>query len=130
MERAVLIYDADCGFCRWSVAKILRWDRRGILRAIPFQDPEGDALLGDMDAERKTASWHLVTSDGRVYSAGEAVGPLGDLLPAGKPISVLARTFPGATERAYGWVADHRDRLGRLLGTQACSVDPSRSQTR
>ena len=127
MERAVLIYDAGCGFCRWSVAKILRWDRRGLLRALPFQDPEGDALLGDMDPERKVSSWHLVT-EGRVYSAGEAVPPLAELLPAGKPIALLAGRFPRATERAYEWVADHRDQLGRRLGAQACAVDPSRAR--
>ena len=127
MERAVLIYDAACGFCRWSVAKILRWDRRGLLRAVPFQDPEGDALLGDMDPERKVSSWHLVT-EGRLYSAGEAVPPLAELLPAGKPIALLAGRFPRATERAYEWVADHRDQLGRRLGAQACAVDPSRAR--
>ena len=130
MEQAVLVYDADCGFCRWSVAKILRWDRRGLLRAVALQDAEADALLGDMETERKMASWHLVTSDGRVTSAGEAVAPLAEMLPAGKPIEVLARLFPRATERAYGWVADHRDRLGRRLGERACSVDPSRPGVR
>jgi predicted DCC family thiol-disulfide oxidoreductase YuxK len=129
MERSVLIYDGDCGFCRWSVDKILRWNRRDSLRAVPFQDPEGDALLGDMDEERKVASWHLVAPDGRVYSAGAAVPALAELLPAGTPIALLARRFPGATERAYEWVADHRDELGRRLGTRACSVDPSRART-
>ena len=130
MERAVLIYDAECGFCRWSVDKILRWDRRGALRAVPFQDPEGDALLGEMAEDRKVASWHLVTPDRRVYSAGEAVAPLAELLPAGTPMALLARRFPGPTERAYAWVAEHRDELGRRLGVQACSVDPSRARTR
>jgi alpha-1,6-mannosyltransferase len=128
MERAVLVYDADCGFCRWSVAKILRWDRRGSLRAVAAQDPEADALLGGMDAERKMASWHLVTPDGRVYSAGAAVRPLWEMLPRGKPVALLARLLPGTTERAYAWVADHRDQLGRRLGEQACSVDPGRQR--
>ena len=94
---------------------------------MPFQDPEGDALLGDMDPERKVSSWHLVT-EGRLYSAGEAVPPLAELLPAGKPIALLAGRFPRATERAYEWVADHRDQLGRRLGAQACAVDPSRAR--
>jgi len=126
MERSTLLYDADCGFCRWSLAKILRWDTRGRIRPVPLQDPEADELLGDMDEERKMASWHLVTPDGRVYSAGDAVPPLAAALPAGAPVAALARAFPGTTGRVYSWVADHRDQLGRRLGAQACSVDPTR----
>src|SRR5438552_9339455 len=26
-EQSVLLYDQDCGFCRWSLDKILAWDR-------------------------------------------------------------------------------------------------------
>ena len=27
-----LLYDSDCGFCKWSLDKILLWDRHGRLR--------------------------------------------------------------------------------------------------
>jgi predicted DCC family thiol-disulfide oxidoreductase YuxK len=123
--RAVLLYDADCGFCRWSTARILGWDRRGRIRAVALQDPEADRLLSGMDLEKRMASWHLVTPDGRVRSAGAGAPELLRLLPGGTPLAVIASTLPGTTERAYRWVADHRDWLGRRLGTQACSVDPS-----
>ncbi len=126
MDRATLLYDEDCGFCRWSLANILRWDRRGAVRPVALQDPEAEELLDGMDAERKMASWHLVTPEGRIYSGGDAVPPLAKLLPAGAPVAALARSFPGTTRRLYGWVADHRDELGRRLGTKACSVDPTR----
>src|SRR5437879_10421332 len=124
MERSILLYDADCGFCRWSLAKILRWDSRGRIRPVPLQAPEADRLLAGMDEERKMASWHLVTADGRVYSAGDAVPPLARLLPGGAPLAWLAGAFPGATDRLYRWVADHREWLGGRLGAEACSVDP------
>jgi predicted DCC family thiol-disulfide oxidoreductase YuxK len=81
-----------------------------------------------MDAELRMASWHLVTPDGRVHSAGEAVAPLAALLPAGKPIAALARAFPGTADRLYAWVANHRDELGRRLGAHACSVDPNEAR--
>lgn len=126
MKRAVILYDNDCGFCRWSLARILAWDRRGRLRAVPLQDPEADELLEGMEHERKMASWHIATPEGRVYSAGDAVPQLARLLPAGAPIARLATAFPGVTNRAYRWVAGNRERLGRALGEQACSVDPSR----
>ncbi len=61
------------------------------------------------------ASWHLVGPDGKVTSAGAAAGPLLRLLPAGRPLASLVERFPGATERSYRWVADHRSAIGRLV---------------
>lgn len=111
MERTVILYDADCTFCRWSTARILAWDRRGRLRPVALQDPEADRLLPGMEPEDRMRSWHLVTPDGRIYSAGAAVPPLLRLLPGGRPLGALASAFPAATKRTYEWVADHRDLL-------------------
>jgi predicted DCC family thiol-disulfide oxidoreductase YuxK len=126
MKPAVLLYDSDCGFCRWSVDKVLAWDRGGRLRSMELQDPGADSLLGGMDEDVKMASWHLVTPEGRVYSAGAAAPPLLRLLPGGKPLAALLSAFPGVTERAYRAVARNRDRFGRLVGQSACAVDPGR----
>jgi len=130
VSKATLLYDEDCGFCRWSVERIRRWDRRGALRFAPIQSAEGDALLGDMDQERRIASWHLVDEAGVVRSAGAGIAPLFRLLPGGAPFSLLARAFPKSADRLYRVVAGNRDRLGRMLGERACSVDPAaRSQS-
>jgi predicted DCC family thiol-disulfide oxidoreductase YuxK len=126
MKPAVLLYDSDCGFCRWSVDKILAWDRRRRLRPLALQDPEADRLLGRMDADVKMGSWHLVTADGRVYSGGGAAAPLFRLLPRGRPLAAVLAAFPGLTDRTYRLVARNRDRFGRLVGQSACEVDPSR----
>ncbi len=125
MYRAALLYDRDCGFCRWATGKLLAWDRRGRLRAVPLADPEAERLLPGMDRERRMASWHLVAADGRVRSAGRAVAPLLRLLPAGTPLAALAETFPGITDRLYDWTSGHRGRLGAFLGQRRCAVDPS-----
>lgn len=125
MEQHIILYDADCGFCRWSLDKILAWDRRGRLRAVALQDPEADVLLGDMDRGHKMESWHLITPRGERWSAGTAVVPLARLLPAGAPIAFIASSFPKTTERVYAWVSRNRNRLGERLGAKACSVDPS-----
>lgn len=130
MERAVILFDNDCGFCRWSLSKILAWDRHGQLRPVALQSPDADDLLKGMDPERKMASWHLLAPDGRTYSGGQAVSPLARLLPAGAPIAWLASAFPRTTDRAYWWVARHRDRLGRALGERVCAVDPVRRPRR
>jgi predicted DCC family thiol-disulfide oxidoreductase YuxK len=115
MSSTVILYDADCGFCRWSLGKVLVWDRRRVLRPVPLQAPEADRLLARMDRERRMASWHLVTADGDVHSGGAAFAPLARLLPGGRPLAALAAAFPGASERAYRSVADRRELFGRLL---------------
>jgi len=125
MERHLVLYDEDCGFCRWSLARLLRWDRRGRLRAVPIQGEEGDLLLADLSERDRLASWHLVTPGGRRYSGAAATGPLARLLPAGAPVAFLAETFPRSTDRLYRWVARNRDTLGRRLGEQVCAIDPS-----
>jgi predicted DCC family thiol-disulfide oxidoreductase YuxK len=117
--RATILYDADCGFCRWSLAKLLAWDRRRVLRPLALQDPGADVLLGGMDEERKMASWHLVTADGGIASAGAALPPLLRLLPGGRPLAALAARMPRTTERAYDWVAGHRTLVGRPIGQGA-----------
>ena len=126
MERAVILFDDYCGFCRWSLSRILAWDRHGRLRPVALQSPESDDFLKGMDEERKRASWHLVAPDGRTHSGGQAVAHLARLLPGGTPVALLAGAVPRTTERAYRWVARHRNRLGRALGERACAVDPSR----
>jgi predicted DCC family thiol-disulfide oxidoreductase YuxK len=127
VDRAVLLYDDDCGFCRWSTAKLLAWDRHGHVRAVALRSAEADLLFTRMDPARKIGSWHLVSRDGTVRSGGAAVGTLARLLPGGTPLALLAEALPGLTERAYRWTAEHRDGLGRLLGERACSVDPRAS---
>jgi predicted DCC family thiol-disulfide oxidoreductase YuxK len=124
MDRYVVLYDEDCGFCRWSLDRLLRSDRDGRLRPVPIQSEEGDRLLADLREEERLASWHLVTPDGRRHSGGAAAAPLARLLPAGAPVAFLADTFPRTTDRLYRWVARHRDELGRRLGEHACAVDP------
>ncbi|HEX6401289.1 MAG TPA: DCC1-like thiol-disulfide oxidoreductase family protein [Actinomycetota bacterium] len=129
-ERSVIFFDEDCGFCRWSLERLLRWDRHGRLRAASIQGDEGDRALADLSEEQRLASWHLVTPSGRRYSGGAAAAPLARLLPAGVPVAFFADAFPKTTDRLYRWVADHRDAFGRRLGGQACSVDPSRRSER
>src|SRR5688572_14622201 len=112
-----LLYDADCGFCRWCLNKVLAWDRGHRLRPVAIQSEEGQSLLAGVDAERRLESWHLVTPDGVVHSGGAAFEPLGVLLPGGGSLRFLAGRFPGATDRGYRWVAEHRSGLAKVLRT-------------
>lgn len=121
-ETATVFYDRDCTFCRWSVDKILAWDR-GRLKAVEIQSDEGQQLLATVPEPARLESWHLRTASGTLYSAGAAAAPLARLLPGGRPLSALFRAFPSITERAYRWVASHRNLLTRALRIDsACTV--------
>ena len=130
MTPVPIMYDPDCGFCRVSLALLLRWDRHGRLRPVPLGSEEADAFLAGMPEEQRMASWHLVepgtgaapppgtgaaSPPGTVHSAGAAFPPVFALLPGGRPLARLSARFPRASERAYRLVADHRSLLGRAL---------------
>ena len=116
---ATVIYDADCGFCRWSLAVLLSAAAPGALRPLPLGTVEAERLLADLTAEERNGSWHLVDDSGTRTSAGAALAPALSLLPGGRiPASLLAR-MPELTERGYRWVADHRGLIGRLVPARA-----------
>lgn len=129
MRRPTVLYDEDCGFCRWSADRLRAWDRRRVLRFLPLQDPEADRLLEAVPPPSRARSWHLVEPDDRVWSAGAAVPRVLRRLPLGAPLAALAEAAPGPTDFAYEAVARRRTTLGRLLGQRACAVDPSRGST-
>jgi predicted DCC family thiol-disulfide oxidoreductase YuxK len=111
----ILLYDPDCGFCRWSLGWVLAADRARRVRPVPLGSPEADQLLADMDREERIASWHLVAPDGRRWSAGYAAPPLLRLLPAGRAPAAALAAAPGITDLVYRWVADHRSTISRLI---------------
>jgi predicted DCC family thiol-disulfide oxidoreductase YuxK len=116
--------------CRWSLAKVLAWDRRRALRPVALQDPEAARLLAGMDEDERMASWHLIGPDGRVVSGGAAFVPLGRLLPGGRRLAALAERWPRDAERAYRLVADHRSALGRLVTRGAAARARRRIEAR
>jgi len=115
MPEATLLYDRDCGFCRWCLAKVLAWDRRRAVRPVALQSERAGKLLGGMPEEERMASWHLVDGEGVLRSGGAAFPGLLRLLPGGAPLAGLAAQAPRATDRAYHWVAGNRSRWGKLV---------------
>lgn len=114
-QRWIVLYDGDCGFCKWLLAMLLRFDRAGRLRPVALQRPEAEALLAGLDPAEWMVSMHLVSPDGTRTSAGEAVPLLLGLLSGGRlPAAVFAR-FPRATSAGYRWVATHRIGISRFV---------------
>jgi predicted DCC family thiol-disulfide oxidoreductase YuxK len=118
-ERWTVLYDADCGFCKWTLAWLLRWDRAARLRPLALQRPLADEFLAELTREERMASWHLISPAGVRASGGAAISPLLRLLPGGHvPAAALSRLGAG-TERAYGWVAANRTALSRFVPTRS-----------
>jgi predicted DCC family thiol-disulfide oxidoreductase YuxK len=99
-----LLYDADCGLCKFILARILEVDR-GRYRPLALQDPRAAELLPGLGEEERLQSFHIVEPDGTVHSAGEG---LAELIP-------LLDRFPGLASRAYWLVAGNRSRIGKLI---------------
>ena len=114
-----LIYDADCGFCRWLLGLLLSADRAHRLRPVALGTTEADALLSDLTPAQRLASFHLVSPDGERLSGGAALPGVVRLLPAGAAPAALLALSPPATERGYRWIAGHRTTLGPLVPSRA-----------
>jgi predicted DCC family thiol-disulfide oxidoreductase YuxK len=114
-RRATVLYDRDCGFCRWSLAWVLGFDFEKRLRPVALQEREAKALLPKLDPETLFASAHLVLPDGTSYSGGDAVAPVLRLLPGGLPLSIVAGALSPFSRLAYRWIARYRGPLGRAL---------------
>ena len=110
-----MLYDADCGLCKWLLSGLLRWDRSSRLRPIALQRPEAAELLNDLAPAEQMESWHLISPSGQRFSGGEAVPKLVRLLPAGALPAAVFALSPHATDRGYRWIANHRSVLSRFV---------------
>jgi predicted DCC family thiol-disulfide oxidoreductase YuxK len=115
-ESLIVLYDADCGFCRWAMAWALRHDRRHQLVAAPIQSPLGAELLGDLAPDRRLAAVHTVGADGHRRSGGAAAAEVLDRLDGTRLLGRLAHSTPGMTGRLYNAVARRRTAFGRFVG--------------
>jgi predicted DCC family thiol-disulfide oxidoreductase YuxK len=108
-----LVYDDDCGFCKWCVTLALKL---GDFEPVGF-----DELTPDQKA-RLPPDWensaHLLT-DEHVYSAGKAVEQtVARFGPNWRRGVRAVSRLPGyrwVREKAYRWGADHRAWWGKLV---------------
>jgi predicted DCC family thiol-disulfide oxidoreductase YuxK len=114
-----VLYDADCGLCKWLLSALLRRDRAARLEPIALQRPEAIELLGDLTPEERMASWHLIAPTGERSSGGAALPALLRLLPGGRLPAAAFALSPRATDFGYRWVAEHRVQLSRFVPAAA-----------
>jgi predicted DCC family thiol-disulfide oxidoreductase YuxK len=132
--RLTVLYDDDCGFCRWSVSQLRPMDRHRRLEFIPLQHaadhPERSELARLAGTTDLAASIHVVRPDGETRAGGGAMLEILDALPGGwllRPWALL----PGVehvVDFGYGIVADNRSRISEWLSrtgspVPACDLD-------
>jgi predicted DCC family thiol-disulfide oxidoreductase YuxK len=115
----IVLYDADCGFCRWAMAWAVRHDREQVLVTAPIQSPLGSELLADIALAERLRAAHVVSDDGHRASGGDAAAEVLSALPATRALGRLARGLPGTTALLYNVVAAQRKSFGRLVGNAA-----------
>ena len=121
LERPVLIFDGDCGFCTTCAGLLERIGPDADVVAWQLTDLAGLGLTEEQAAD----AVQLVKADGTVRSGHEAIAAV--LGSAGRFWRVAGRalTLPGfswVASRAYRLTADNRYRLPG--GTPACARRP------
>ena len=115
----LVFYDEDCGYCRWSVAQLLRFDRDDSLRLIAIQSAQGERLLAAVPPHLRLASAHLIDGAGRLYSGGDAAAPIAAALPSLARTAPLLRRLSRPVNASYNLIAANRERIGRLVGSSS-----------
>jgi len=112
----IVLYDADCGFCRWAMAWALGHDTRRALVAVPIQSQLGAQLLDDLSPGGRLDAAHVVREGGGRVSGGVAAAEVLGVLRPTRALGRLARRLPAPTAALYGLVAAHRHGFGRFVG--------------
>ncbi len=115
----LVFYDEECGYCRWSVAQLLRFDRDRRLRLHAIQSPLGDRLLASVPGDLRLERAHLIDSDGNLSSGGDAAAPIAAALPRLAFAAPLLRRLTLPVNATYTMIAANRERAGRLVGSSS-----------
>ncbi|MGA2319681.1 MAG: DCC1-like thiol-disulfide oxidoreductase family protein [Solirubrobacteraceae bacterium] len=71
----LVLYDADCGFCAWALALLLRLDRDRRVCPVAIQSEQGQRSLAGIPDELRLASWHALDAHDELRSGGVAITP-------------------------------------------------------
>jgi predicted DCC family thiol-disulfide oxidoreductase YuxK len=121
-----VLYDADCGFCRWSLAWLLQRDHEQRLVPVAIQSKAGQTLLeaaGVPEDQRLREAHAHRTGDppAMLRSGGDAAPLVAGALHgvSGRAVAAVMRASPALLRRAiYGQIAANRIGLGRFVSAQ------------
>jgi predicted DCC family thiol-disulfide oxidoreductase YuxK len=113
-DRALVLYDGQCPFCRKSVELLRRLDWLGRLGYADARDPAQVPAGARLDPGRLLDEMHVLTAGGRrVYHGFAALRWLAWRLPLLWPVApfLYLPGVPAVGQRLYLWVARNRFRL-------------------
>lgn len=111
-----VLYDNDCGFCRWSVVQAVK--RAPSLLPVAIQSNEGQRLLEPLAPDSRLTSAHTVGFGG-VHSGGDAVTDVLGELRRATLLYKIARALPALTRLSYKVIAGNRTTLSRFVPAKA-----------
>lgn len=117
-SQLTVLYDEDCRFCRWSVAKLISLDGAAHLRPEPIQSELGQQLLAAIPTAERLASAHCVDTAGQVSSGGDAFSLVAAQIPGLGFASRVASAVPIVPQVGYRLVAGNRGSFGRFMTTE------------
>ncbi|MGQ0628749.1 MAG: thiol-disulfide oxidoreductase DCC family protein [Phycisphaerales bacterium] len=126
----VVLFDGECGFCHSGVRRLIRLDRRGLLRFAPLSSDKAEQLLAEAGVSRAGLPDSMVLiASGRVHTQSTAVLILAGLLPWPWCWAAWLRWLPrGLRDTCYRLVATNRRRLSG--GHAQCSMPTAAERAR
>lgn len=109
-----VVYDGVCKVCGRLVALLRKWDTRGMLEIVPFQNTSVLDRFPWIPAEAYAEAVQLVGPGGRTWQGAAAIEQLLEVLPRGALLGwVFSVPFVGGLiDRFYRWFARNRYRFG------------------
>ncbi|MDQ7030609.1 MAG: DUF393 domain-containing protein [Ardenticatenia bacterium] len=126
-ERALLIYDGDCGLCSALIEWVRQRDRGQRLTCAPYQHVSPERLSPGLTRVACAQAVCLVRPGHGHVTGARAVAEVFCLLPSPwAHVGRLVRPWSPLLEPAYRLIARYRHRLSALLGLPTCRLDSSR----
>ena len=121
----VVVYDGECRFCRWSVGRIQRLDRRGQFEYVPRQAQDIELRFPRLADSDFNTGLRLILDTDEIYVGADAVYEIYRRMPPYHLVAWLYRVpiLHWIFRAGYAFIARNRHRLGRVeCDVEACTV--------
>ncbi|MDZ7269012.1 MAG: DUF393 domain-containing protein [candidate division KSB1 bacterium] len=129
-DQHFLLFDGDCGLCRFCADHARRMAARGCWRIMPFQNfSDAELLALGVTRTQCTRRLHAVSRSGRVYRGAFAVNFFLWRHPPWTLLVMLCHAVPVLLLLEiiiYAVIARYRQRLSRWLGLAVCRAPVER----
>jgi len=110
----VVVYDGHCKVCTRMARLLEKWDTRGRIEILPFQDASVADRFPWIPMEAYREAMQLIGPGKTTWAGSQAIDELLGILPAGWMLGWVFRIplLGRMIDRFYRWFARNRYRLG------------------